>query len=190
MALYGANLAKTIGPGTTCQQATDVLSTMQHAILDCYSSLTLYNNWKANGALDTINLAVLSAISPDDAAAMKDTLDTELAHLYAVDSLVQDAGNSAGWDSPLPSVAPNDLRSVVAGSVQTASSAIELNDSLFHTSVAAQVSDAVVPVVGDLGDKIANVVSKFLGNFLGGIWWILVLAILGIWAWRKWGKTR
>lgn len=188
MALYGDNLAKTIGPGTTCQQATDVLSTLQNAILSCYSSLTLYNNWKANGTLDTINLAILSAISPDDAASMKDTLDTELAHLYAVDTLVNDAGNSAGMDSPLPSVAPNDLLDTVAGSVQTASSAIALNDSLFHTSVAAQVSDAVVPVVGDFADKIANVVSKFLGNFLGGIWWILALGILSIWAWHKWGK--
>jgi len=190
MALYGPNLSKTIRPGTTCQQATDVLSTMQHAMLGCYSSLTLWNNWKANGTIDTLNLAILTAISPDDAAAMKETLDTELAHLYAVDSLVQDAGNSAGWDSALPSVPPNDLVSVVAGSVETASSAIALSDSLFHTSVAAQVSDAVVPVVGDLGDKIANALSKFLGNFLAGIWWILALAILGIWAWYRWGKKR
>jgi hypothetical protein len=185
MALYGDNLAAAIRPGTTCQQASDAMTTVQHALQACYASLTLWSNWKQSGTLDTINLAVLSAISPDDAASMKAILDDELAHSYAVDSLVTDQAVSDGWDSPLSTSDGNDLLGAVAGSIGTASSAIALCDRLFHASVASSVADSIVPVTGDLADKVSNLISKVVGNFLAGIWWVLALAGLVLWASRK-----
>lgn len=187
MALYGSNLARSIRPGTTWELATTVLGTLEDGIRECYSSLTLYDNLMAgNGVMDTLNLAWLKLITPDDAQKVKVMLDEELAGLYGYDELVQGLGQSEGWEQELP----EDHLELLKSKVETSSSLIALVDSLFHTSVATQVSDAIVPAVGDISDKLANIVSKAVGNFLAGIWWIIALAIVGLYVYRRQVKVR
>ena len=81
----------------------------------------------------------------------------------------------------MPSDYIEKLQKVIALGSQT----VHLVDVQFHTSFAAAASDAIVPVVGGMGDKIANALSAFLGNFLARLWWVLILAIAGLWYWRK-----
>lgn len=167
MALFGDNLASAFRAGSTYQEATDALGALEAGLRACYDSLTLWNNWKANGTADTINLAILSAISPDDAAKAKAQLDDDLARTLALDTLIQQAPD---WTV---AVSDDDL-ATMQDRLKVGSDTIALLDSLFHTSVAQQVSDAIVPVVGDISDKIANSLSKLFGNFLAGTWWIWV----------------
>ena len=164
--LYGDNLGKAVRAGCTYQQATDILGVIEKAINDCYSSLTLYSNWKASGTLDTINLAVLSAIVPEDAAAVKPELDTELAGLWAFDTMVQSEIAAGQGDAPLP----DDYLTTLQAHAASASITVNECDSLFHTSVLQQVNDAIVPVVGNFADKIAATLSTFLGNLIAGLW--------------------
>ena len=175
MALYGDNLAKAVRPGTTWQQATDLLGTLEDGIRQCYASLSLWDNWHSGkGLADTLNLAVLSAIVPEDAEQVKPQLDDELAGLYAFDTIVQEQGAAEGWDAAIG----DDYLSVLQSKVKTSSSAIALCDSLFHTSVIQQVSDQIVPAVGDLADKISLTISKFLGNLIAGLWPYLLVVCL------------
>lgn len=182
MALYGDNLGKTIRPGTTWLQGTDVLGALEDAERACYASLDLWNNWKTSGTADTVNLAILSAISPDDSANMRKFLDDDYAHLLAMDTLVQERLAEQGADQPMADDYLANLQAAAAYS----SKLIATCDSLFHTSVASQAADAIVPVVGNIGDQIGNGLSKLVGNFLAGIWWIIALGLLGLWVWHKW----
>ena len=181
MALYGDNLAKSFRAGSTYQQATDALAALEAGLRACYSSFSLWDNWKASGTADTVNLAILSAIAPNDATAAKAQVDDDLARTLALDTLIQQAPD---WSA---AVSTDDL-ATMQDRLKVGSDTCAMVDSLFHTSVAAQVSDAIVPVVGSIGDQIGNAVSKLLGNFLGGIWWILVGGVVVVVVWRRWGR--
>lgn len=176
MALYGDNLGRMIRPGTTWGTADDVLSLVGQGLLEAYKSLDLWENWKASGTVDTINLAILRAISPSDKEQAKNLLDSHYTDVITIRTMVQDEIGTAGADAEMP----DDFVVKVRGIVSRGSETIALIDRLFHTSVAEQVADQVVPSVGNLGDQIANGLSAFLGNFLAGIWWIwaIPLAVL------------
>lgn len=181
MALYGTNLAVAIGPKTTWGQATSVCKTVEDALQSCYSSLSGWQNYQANGTFDTVNRAIWQAISPSDGAAIKADLDESLASVYAVDSMILDKINTEGEDAVMADDYRDKLRAIVAAASQT----VALVDSAFHTSFAGAVSDAIVPVVGGISDKIANALSAVLGNFLAGIWWVIPLAVVAVWFWRR-----
>jgi hypothetical protein len=186
MALYGANLAKTIRPGTTWNQADDVLAELRAGINACYSSLSLWEDWKAHGTIDALNLAVLQTISADDAATTKEMLDTELAGLMSLETLVQEHTGDTEGDEALP----DDYLAMLQSKAKTSSDLIAMVDRLFHTSVGSQVSDAIVPVVGSISDTLANALSKVIGNFLAGIWWVIAIGFGVIYLWHKWGGAK
>lgn len=176
MALYGENLAKSIRPGITWNQGTDVLGELEDGIRACYSSLSLWDNWRAHGTIDTINVAILQTISADDVPRIRSMLDEELAGLYAFDTLVQE--HLFEGDQPMP----DDYREILASKTQTSSDLIALVDRLFHTSVGTQVSNAIVPVAGSIADTVANVLSKILGNLIAGLWpYLLGAGIVVFW---------
>lgn len=182
MALYGKNLANAAGPGTTWDQADVVLSILGQGILECYPSLSLWENYHSGaGIADTVNLAILSAISPDDARTAKQQLDDDLAGIYAFRQMVQESGAAAGFDTALP----DDFLNILRSKIEISSAQIALNDRLFHTSIASQVSDQIVPAVGGIADTIANAASKAVGNLLGGLWWVIALAAVAIFAWKR-----
>jgi hypothetical protein len=183
VALYGNNLAATIRAETTWGQADDVLQSLGDGVRAAYASLDLWSNWKERGTADTVNLAILQAISPDDQAAAKSLLDSNFANLLSIRTLVQDQGAAAGFDSAMSI----DYVGKVGAIVGSASDTIALVDKLFHTSVAQQVSDQIVPVVGDIGDKVANGLSKLVGNFLAGAWWVIALGLGLLYLWHRWG---
>ncbi len=190
MALYGPNLSKSVRDGTTWNQADDIYGMLEDGVRACYSSLSLWENWKAKGTADTINLAVLSAISPEDAAKMKGLLDDQLATLYSWNQIVQEHTGGAEGDQPMAHQEPDNQLYVLREEVASTSALIALVDRMFHTSVLSSVSDAIVPVSGNIGDKIANSLSALIGNFLAGIWWIILLAILTLYVWRRWGGSK
>jgi len=179
MALYGANLAKAVRDGTTWDQATDLLGSLETGVRACYSSLDLWNDWKAHGTVDAANLAILSVISSDDAARAKALLDEELSGLFAFDSVIQE--HLSEGDGALP----EDYLAILRSKTETASDLIHLVDGLFHTSVGTQVSDAIVPVVGGISDTVANALSKVLGNLIAGLWPYLLGAGIVIWYLRR-----
>jgi len=181
MALYGENLAAAIGSKTTWGQGTSVCKTIEDALQSCYSSLSGWQDFQANGTLDAANRAIWQAISPTDEATIKADLDESLASVDAIDSMILDKINSEGEDA----VMADDYRDKLRASVAAASQTVALGDSAFHTSFAGAVSDAIVPVVGGISDKIANALSAILGNFLAGIWWVIPLAVVAVWFWRR-----
>jgi hypothetical protein len=173
MGLNGQNLAASIRPGVTWNQATDILGSLENGVRSCYASLDLWDNWKARGTIDTINVAILQTISADDAQKLRPMLDEELAGLYAFDTIVQEHVDDG--DEPMD----DDMRFVLQSKTQTSSDLIALVDKLFHTSVIDQVSDAIVPVAGNFADGVANVLSKVLGNLVAGLWpWLLAAGVL------------
>jgi hypothetical protein len=185
MALYGDNLASTIRQGTTWRKGREVCDIVAGGLRGCYASLSLWDDWKAHGTVDAINLAFLQVISPDDAGNMKAMLDDELARNFSLAAMISDRIDEFGEDGEMS----EDYLDVLRGRTKTATDTIALCDKLFHTSVGSQVSDAVVPVVGDLADVVANAVSKVVGNVLAGVWWIIALAALGFLAYRRYVKA-
>jgi hypothetical protein len=183
LALYGDNLARAIRPGTTWGQALDVAKSVADGVRACYSSLDLWDNWKDHGTIDSLNLAVLSVISPDDAKEMRRQLDEELARNFALQGVMVDREAEEGTDA----VMSEDYRQVLQSRVNTATDTIALCDRLFHTSVGSEVSDAVVPVVGNLSDTVANAASKVVGNLVAGLWWVFALGLAGLLLWHKYG---
>ena len=181
MALYGTNLAAAIGSKTTWGQGTNICKTIEDALQSCYSSLSGWQNYQASGAVDTVNRAIWQAISPADGATIKTDLDESLASVDAIDSMILDKINAEGEDA----VMADDYRDKLRASVAAASQTVALVDSAFHTSFAGAVSDAIVPVVGGISDKIANALSAILGNFLAGIWWVIPLAVAAVLFWRR-----
>lgn len=181
MALYGNNLASAIGSSTTWGQATGICKTMEDALNSCYSSLSGWTDFQANGTLDAANRAIWQAISPADGAVIKGDLDESLASIDAIDSMILGKIDSEGEDA----VMAGDYLAKLQASVAAASQTVALVDSAFHTSFAGAVSDAIVPVVGGISAKIANALSAILGNFLAGIWWVIPLAVATIWLWRR-----
>lgn len=184
MALYGDNLAKSIRDGTTWGEGTDICGILETALNSQYSSLDGWRNFLANGIADTANRAIWELISPADGVKIKDDLDGAMAATMALDSLILARVEAEGRDGAMTA----DYRAKLQATVALASATIAVVDTAFHSSVAGAVSDSIVPVVGGIGDKIANALSALLGNFLGGIWWILVLAILGFMAYKRWWK--
>lgn len=172
MALYGENLARACRPGMSWNQATEVCSVVERALNACYSSLSLWDNWRERGIADTVNLAVLRAISPGDAGRVREMLDVELAGIYALDSMILERMSDEGQDAK---VWP-DYLATLQSRVGTSSSLVALVDRLFHTSVVGEMSTAIVPVVGNLSDKVAQSLSAVLGNLIAGLWPYLAIA--------------
>ncbi|HJX52555.1 MAG TPA: hypothetical protein VJ801_07305 [Polyangia bacterium] len=186
MALYGQNLAKSVHQGISWDALGGVLSTLAHGTLDSYSALSLWENWKANGTVDTLSLAILQQISPDDAPRVRAMLDDDLAATMALEQLCIERGDENGVDAE----AAADYVARCQDRVSVGSQLIATVDSIFHTNVAVQVSDQIVPAVGAFTDKVANTISKVLGNLVAGLWPWFAAAGVVLYFWSRGWKVR
>lgn len=177
MALYGENLAKTLPASPTLDDLRQVMLADHDALVAVEANFSAWDDFKANGAVDAVNLSLLQAIDP----ASVDSVRAIWSQQFGSMALIT-AGIDASDDPP-----SDDLVSLCRDHLSNDSDFIHTVDSIFHTSVGTQLADATVSEVGDLSAKVANAVSKVAGNFLGGVWWIVALALGALVLWHKYG---
>lgn len=180
MALYGNNLAKAVRPGASKADLAAICQAAHDALQLSEDSFSAWDNFTTNGAIDEINREVLVLLDPSMVEQAR-ALWADSFGLWSKTSAYVDASN----DPPTANLV--DAVGILASN---ASGVVHTIDSLFHTAVASQLSDAIVAEAGDLSDKLANGVSKILGNAIGGLWWVIALALGALYVWHKYGINR
>lgn len=168
MALYGKALANQVPRSVTENQARVMYGAMTDSLRNAYGELEQY---------DTTGIAQASGLDAGAVASARQYLDSTndmlskyYAHLTESDDQVSDQQYAE-----------------LQASVSTSSVAVKTIDDLFNTSWGSELSDSIVSAAGTVSAAIANGVSKVAGSFLGGMWYLIVLGLAGLWAWHKWG---
>jgi len=159
--LYGKALANQIPDSTTGNQARLAFGAMTKALSGAYGTLDGYDS---TGLAEGLGL---DAGSITTARQYLDSSNVRLGEYFpqypATDALL-----------------PSDLLTKFRMCVSTTSVAVQYIDENFSTSFLAELADEVIAACATVTGKVANAVSKVAGSFIGGTWWIWVLAGVGL----------
>lgn len=156
-ALYGKALARQIPDTTTGNQARLAFGFMTEALHGAYVTL---------GTYDPSGLSVATGL---DAGAI------EQAQGYLDDT-------NAALQKYFPNMPESDAALTVDQlaqlclSVSISSTACQTIDSLFSTGFLAELSGNVIEACATVSGRVALAVSTVAGSFIGGTWWVWVLA--------------
>jgi len=180
VALTGNNLAKSVRPNSDKTTLQAVCESCHVALQTALASFSVWDNFETNGAIDEINREVLVLLDPSMVEPAR-SLITDSLGLWSQTSAYVDSSDDPPTQNLIEAV--QILASNCSGNVA-------LVDSLFHTSVASELSDGIVAEAGDLSDKVGNLASKVLGNVLGGVWWVIAGGLGLLYIWHKWGGNK
>lgn len=163
MALYGQNLADTIPDNCTFKQATEICGILEPVLTEAQGK-----TFQGTAAL------VDTSIEPENVEKLKAMLADEWVSISALDTIIQAAPD---WSAQLDA----DTLATLRGRVMTASDALKIANDWYRLPSWSGISDGIVAIVGGISNTIANAVSKAAGNLIGGLWWVIALAIGGLW---------
>jgi hypothetical protein len=195
VALYGKQLAKQVPDSTTGHQARAMYGSMTASLGNAYAVLATYQASEANlgnavGAVGTAATAgtasgLLGWLGLKGAQAL-DAGSVEAAQAYLDDCngfLQEHYPQMPAIDDALTDQQMAWLRA----DVSTSSTACQQIDQMFGTSVLGELSDSICEAAGTVGAAVASTVSKaagfggsFLANFVGGMWWLILIGIAGL----------
>ena len=172
MSLYGQNLADAVPDACTYQQGTDVCGMLEDALREALDA-------KDSGALVSLD----SVMEGQNLAGLRGDLNTELAGVLALDTVIQgQGGEPETWSAK---TMPSDYVDSLRSHVKTATMTLRTATEWFNLPSFDGTCDGIVQVLGKLSSLVASGASKILGNFLGGLWWVIALAGLAFLAFRQ-----
>lgn len=171
MALMGKQLARQLSRETTGHQARTMFGAMTAALSGAYSTLASY---------DTAGIAEWSGLDAGSIEAARAYLDSTNTML-------------SGYFSQMPESSgrlTDHQFQMLTTSVSGSSVAVATIDDLFGTGWLEELCTQIVAAVGTVSSSIANGVSKVAGSFLGGTWWVWLLAGLTLVFWKRYRPDR
>jgi hypothetical protein len=175
MTLTGKQLAAQVPDSTTGNQSRAMFGAMATAIGNAYATLASYQWDSTLQAFLIPGGAIIYGLTPDTVGAAKAYLDTTNAMIQGY------YANTFEDDATLTPLLLAQLRTSVSGT----SVAVKTIDDLFSTSWASELGDEITTAAGTVSAAIANTVAKVAGSFIGGAWWLIALAIVGVILYRK-----
>jgi len=177
--LYGPNLSVYVPDPCTWAQAQTILHSCGDACTSAYSVFDDVSAGNSQGLVSSATMALVAAASGQaQMAQLKSQLDDTYARVMATESTFGDAA-AADPDGDEGNVDSSNMV-FLQNAVSLTSSMMATIDSFFDVDLLADLSDAIVNTADKISATVANTVAKMAGNVVGGLWWVILLAVVAL----------